>query len=1366
MKKFAALLLSFIMVFTLIPSIVGPAAKAEDPPTEPTGEFVFGTGTYVEDGLYKKSEIWNDQGTYWQFFWESADDVFVKEEIVNVVQTYLPDPTPTPEPTPIPTPEPTPTPTLKPDYTIDIIIQDEPCKLDVYGHQVVITFMGETETTVAGDPFLTQVPEYFDEHHYDHNYQNGTVSLSGNTALRDMARANYERIGGTTSSPGVKSYLPTAPPAHDPGDQNIYPEAKYFGEGWYFIGSDRYNSPYCGPNDPCIYNDIYRKISLVYNGVVVGDDDTPQRLLDVVASATWVFPVAGEMELFLNSMYSFMTITSGKPQILPGKKETLVGYVYQYKIVDINGDVFETERTMKYLNDDNRYATDNEETHSTDWYVYRNFPMNAPGLFENSTEIEDISQSWFDSRSAKPGNHEHIGECNGLCYVCYARIDHDYQWRTLFDQNGLDTGHEQYCTRCGIAKPDSQEPHHYTYTYVDNEKCHKACECGLNFDVPHLHDDWFSAYNTEKAKSEEASICSNCNSYLTLITRDHNLVVDNYYDLNGYQLPPEQYWKVCQDGGHVTHKCTNDCGYQELEGTKVNAGHIDYNIDYFCDRCDAILLASPVLSAEPAGPDSIKLSWKPVNGAKGYAPCRLNTDSGTWDPMCFMDNPEVINGTISCIDSGLTYGRQYYYKVLAYITDNDDHKIYSDYSNQVTAISALSVPSGLAVELVSRNSVDLSWNQVPGAEKYYIYRDVNAYGTYSTQIGTVSQSLNLSYRDDSNLTAGVTYYYKVRARTDTFDQTTGYSDYVWATIDPDFTYKPNSDGTVTIVDYSGNNLNVAIPSVLDGKIVTAIGEDAFAYCSAESIIIPDSVTSIGAGAFHDTSALTSITIPDGVTKIGGAAFSWSGITSIKLSRNLTEIGTNVFQSSKLESVVIPDSVTSIGWGAFSDCHNLSKITLSKKLNDIGYEAFARTAALKSISIPNSVKSIGDFSFRGSGITSIKLSNKLTAIGKGVFSSSALKSIVLPKSITRIGDHAFIDCYDLSSVTYSNNITHIGDHAFMSCGSLKDLLINNKRAIPKSISYIGMYAFAECTRLQSININPSSSECIIGDWAFFGCTGLTSAVIKNVNSVGGYVFWDCGKLRQAEFKNVGSIGTFAFYGCGSLKEVSISNAGTVGSFAFNNCGSLKEISISNTGLIDTQAFAGCGNMVSAKVGAKEIGSWAFSACQRLKDLKLVGTEKIGDGAFIDCSSITKVNLPKGTETIGIMAFLNCSSIKTVSLPNTLTVIGINAFSACTKLKSIVIPGSVTSLGVFAFAGCSSMTKAVIPGSVTEVSPGAFADCSSLKTVQLGDGIQSILEHAFAGCSALTNINRPGTLTFIDETAFVGAGTSLSLPDPAE
>ncbi len=196
------------------------------------------------------------------------------------------------------------------------------------------------------------------------------------------------------------------------------------------------------------------------------------------------------------------------------------------------------------------------------------------------------------------------------------------------------------------------------------------------------------------------------------------------------------------------------------------------------------------------------------------------------------------------------------------------------------------------------------------------------------------------------------------------------------------------NGTIAIKGYAGADKTFTVPSEINGKKVTEIGDSVFKYCLIlTSVTIPGSVTSIGDFAFDWCTSLTSITIPNSVTEIGYSAFGWC---------------------SSLTSITIPNSVTSIGKWAFQNCTSLTSITIPESVTSIGSSAFSGCPKLRSITIPNSVTSIGAWTFYG---------------------CTSLTSITIPKNVTSIGKWAFADCISLTSITIPDSVKNIGEHAF-------------------------------------------------------------------------------------------------------------------------------------------------------------------------------------------------------------------------------------------------------------------------------------------------------------------------------------------------
>lgn len=182
-----------------------------------------------------------------------------------------------------------------------------------------------------------------------------------------------------------------------------------------------------------------------------------------------------------------------------------------------------------------------------------------------------------------------------------------------------------------------------------------------------------------------------------------------------------------------------------------------------------------------------------------------------------------------------------------------------------------------------------------------------------------------------------------------------------------------------------------------------------------NVVIPDSVTSIGNGAFWRCSSLTSITLLESVTSIGDSAF---GVCS------------------RLRSITLPDSVTSIGYMAFTECSSLTSITIPDSVTSIGDEAFDGCSSLRSITIPNSVTSIGEGAFWG--CEGLADPNGLVIIRSVLYGYKGnATSIEIPDSVTSIENGVFYKCSRLTSITVSGSVKSIGKEAFTTCVNLKD-----------------------------------------------------------------------------------------------------------------------------------------------------------------------------------------------------------------------------------------------------------------------------------------------------------------------------------------
>ena len=578
--------------------------------------------------------------------------------------------------------------------------------------------------------------------------------------------------------------------------------------------------------------------------------------------------------------------------------------------------------------------------------------------------------------------------------------------------------------------------------------------------------------------------------------------------------------------------------------------------------------------------------------------------------------------------------------------------------------------------------------------------------------------------------------------------------------------------------------NQEIESYIIPDSVTSIGDGAFWCCSSlSSLFIPNSVTSIGDGAFEGCSSLSSLVIPDCVVNIKGNPFCyWKGkleclsasfiyednvlfnmdksklisyrnqeAKSFIIPNGVMSIEKYAFSGcSSLISISVPKSVTSIGDGAFDGCSSLSSIAISDSITSISAWTFDGCKSLRSLIIPDSVTSIGNEAFRGcSSLCSLVIPDSVTSIGDGAFDGcSSLRSLVIPDSVTSIRDGAFDGCSSLRSLVIPDSVTSIGDGAFDGCSSLRSLVI------PDSVTSIGDGVFSSCSSLRSLVI-PDSVVNIKGN-PFCYWKGklecLSASFIYEDN-----VLFNMDKSKLISFRNqeaksfiipdgVKSIGKCAFGYCYSLVNISIPNSVTsIGEESFIDCSSLSNLVIPNS--------------------VTSIGDGAFWGCSSLRSLVIPNSiTSIGAWVFSGCKSLSNITIPDSLTSIGAWAFDGCSSLRSLVIPNSVTSIDAWVFSGCKSLSNITISDSLTSIGAWAFEGCSSLRSLVIPNSVTSIGDSAFEDCTSLSSLVIPDGVTSIRDYAFEGCTSLTSLAIPDSITCIGFDAFKGCSSLRDLVIP--
>ncbi len=608
-------------------------------------------------------------------------------------------------------------------------------------------------------------------------------------------------------------------------------------------------------------------------------------------------------------------------------------------------------------------------------------------------------------------------------------------------------------------------------------------------------------------------------------------------------------------------------------------------------------------------------------------------------------------------------------------------------------------------------------------------------------------------------------------------------------------------------------------------------------------------TELPSYTFYGCSSLESIVIPDTVVTIGEHAFfGCSSLKTIDLSRDLVNIGNYAFYGcSAITSVFIPANVREIGLDAFSGLPLLSSITVSSD-NDI-YHSNSSNAIIRTKD-----KTL----VLGCAKTSVPSDGSVTVIASHAFHSAyTLTEVVVPDSVEMIESAAFYGCKALESVSlpfvgdgtgsytnfgyvfgaddYTDNSeyvpssvkrvvitggTSIASYAFYGCDGIDSITVSG------DVTSIGEYAFGKCSALKVISI-PDSAQNIHPD-AFYGCTSLTynednyakylgnesnlyvvlvkikdTAVTSFDVHPGTRIIWEsafeyCTSLARVNiYSNVKQIGDRAFAGCSSLESVTVpSSVTSIGDSVFYGCSSLKSITLPFVGSA-TESYTNFGYIF----GTNDYISNVYYLPSSLRTVVITGGTSIADYAFYGCDGIESITLPNSVTGIGDYAFYFCSSLKSMTIPSGVTEIGSYTFYSCSGMESIAIRDGVESIGDYAFYGCLALQSVEIPSSVTSIGNYAFYGCPSLESITLpfvGNGTESytnfgyifgansyisnrsyvpyslktvvitggtsIADYAFYGCSNIQSIIIPDSATSVGIYAFYGCSSLDAIEIP--
>lgn len=466
--------------------------------------------------------------------------------------------------------------------------------------------------------------------------------------------------------------------------------------------------------------------------------------------------------------------------------------------------------------------------------------------------------------------------------------------------------------------------------------------------------------------------------------------------------------------------------------------------------------------------------------------------------------------------------------------------------------------------------------------------------------------------------------------------------------------------------------------------------------------------------------------------------------------------------SQLNAAVIPGTVTHQG--------------ITYTVTSIGKNAFREAAALKSITIPPTITTVGDSAFYLCNtlsevhISSLEswcnmnfsrfIDNPIYYARHLFMNDQEITELVIPEGVTEIKDYVFACCRFFTSVTMPHSVISIGKSAFSYCTALTSVTIG------ESVKSIGNGAFQDCWKLLTAKV-PDSVETL-GASAFSNCNALTSVIIGN-------------SVKRFE--------SLLFYSCDNLKTVTMGNSLTfISNSAFSYCRRLSTVSIpKSVSKIEERSFEYCHNLISIEVDPENPYYDSRNNCNAIihtsTNTLLAGcmntvipntVEVIGSAAFMECP-MEEMPIPNSVKRIEWIAFWLCRNLKTIHIPSSVTLIEHSAFNECSGALSISVDSDnpvydsrdscnaiIETATDKLLLGCQNT---VIPNSIKIIGDGSFEECYGLETVQFGDSVISTELNSFYGCRNLTKVTLGKSLQTIGRFTFYYCDKIESITLPA-
>ena len=518
-----------------------------------------------------------------------------------------------------------------------------------------------------------------------------------------------------------------------------------------------------------------------------------------------------------------------------------------------------------------------------------------------------------------------------------------------------------------------------------------------------------------------------------------------------------------------------------------------------------------------------------------------------------------------------------------------------------------------------------------------------------------------------------------------------------------------TDGTVT--GYAGERSRVVMPSFYQGNAVTAIANGAFRGLSITSIAFSERLQTIGDYAFYGCTELSALDLKN-VTHIGTEAFfDCTELLSIEIPDSMVSIGKGAFASTMTyrefdgfnalmatESSLKRISIPFVGGGS-DETAFLAYLFGAERYDDVCYDSEGR-----EVEVGGETKTVHLFYHFPIDLSEVTLRGGNTVPSFAFYNAFYLTKIELQSKISEIGESAFEGCSTVTEISGVESVERLGERAFFACS-----YAGGKMPVLKEIGDMA-FAYSEVR-----NITLPETLKTIGDMAF-AYTALTHITFpEGLESIGSNAFFGCNALKNVTFtaKEPCSVGSLLF--------TDVDETGTVyygdvliwvpdgdAYLAYRESVNLRDYA---SGIFPVSEKENTGYITQNGVLLGYIGD---------EPLEMVnvptGVHTIADFAFCNSPSIVTVNMPEGFEKIGRYAFYNCTSVQHLSMPSTMREIDDYAFTGFfvgNNLSRLYFPEGFVRIGEGAFMSSFNLRIVELPSTLQYVGYLAFGMSNSLE-----------------------------------------------------